>query len=112
MQSRRGMDAVVESRSQTERAYHHLRGNILHGALMPGERLTVAELQDRFGLGLTPIREALMRLSAEGLVESESHRGARVSETSPAEFADLMATRRDIERLCLTQAIAHGTPAW
>jgi GntR family carbon starvation induced transcriptional regulator len=106
------MDAVVESRSQTERAYHHLRGNILHGALMPGERLTVAELQDRFGLGLTPIREALMRLSAEGLVESESHRGARVSETSPAEFADLMATRRDIERLCLTQAIAHGTPAW
>jgi GntR family transcriptional regulator, carbon starvation induced regulator len=104
--------AVVEIRSQTERAYQFLRGEILRGVLMPGEPLTVAELQDRFALGLTPIREALMRLSAEGLVTSETHRSARVSEASPAAFADLMATRRDIERLCLTQAIAHGDTAW
>ena len=106
------MDAIVETRSQTERAFQRLRGEILHGALMPGERLTVAELQDRFALGLTPIREALMRLSAEGLVDAATHRSARVSEASPAEFADLMTTRRDIERLCLLQAIAHGDAAW
>ncbi len=79
-------------RSNTERAYLRLRREILHGDLMPGDRLTAADLQDRFSLGLTPIREALMRLSAEGLVDAETHRGARVADVSRAALADLMAT--------------------
>jgi DNA-binding GntR family transcriptional regulator len=53
-----------------------------------------------------------MRLSSEGLVSAETHRGSRVSEISLDEFADLMATRREIERLCLTKAIARGDAAW
>ncbi len=111
------MDSASDARPQpppslTDRAYHLLRGEILHGALMPGERLRVADLRDRFELGLTPIREALMRLSVEGLVEAETHRGSRVMELSRVELADLMATRRDIERLCLFGAIAHGDAAW
>jgi len=105
-------DTLIDSRSQAERAYQRLRGEILHGDLMPGERLRANDLQDRFQLGLTPIREALMRLSTEGLVSAETHRGSRVSETSLAEFADLMATRREIERLCLSSAIARGDAAW
>ncbi len=99
-------------RSNTERAYLRLRREILHGDLMPGDRLTAADLQDRFALGLTPIREALMRLSAEGLVDAETHRGARVADVSRAALADLMATRRAIERLCLTASIANGDAAW
>ncbi len=108
------MNSAAENRSQslTDRAYKRLRAEILHGELMPGERLRVAELQDRFSLGLTPIREALMRLSIEGLVEAETHRGARVTDASRAELADLMATRRDIERLCLGQAMANGDAVW
>ncbi|TAJ27225.1 MAG: FCD domain-containing protein [Bosea sp. (in: a-proteobacteria)] len=105
-------DTLTDIRSQAERAYQRLRGEILHGDLMPGERLRANDLQDRFQLGLTPIREALMRLSSEGLVSAETHRGSRVSETSLPEFSDLMATRRQIERLCLTQAIARGDAAW
>jgi GntR family carbon starvation induced transcriptional regulator len=106
------MDTLTESRSQAERAYQRLRGEILHGDLMPGERLRANDLQDRFQLGLTPIREALMRLSTEGLVAAETHRGSRVTETSLGAFTDLMATRREIERLCLTKAIALGDAAW
>ncbi len=112
------MDSTTEpNRSQAvpslaDRAYGRLRAEILHGELMPGERLRAAELQSRFSLGLTPIREALMRLSTEGLVEAESHRGSRVTGTTWAELADLMATRRDIERLCLVQAMASGDAAW
>ncbi len=98
--------------SQTERAYRTLRGEILHGDLMPGERLRAADLHDRFQLGLTPIREALARLSSENLVEIEANRGSRVSAASLAELTDLMAARRAIERLCLTAAIAHGDAAW
>lgn len=103
---------IQTPRSLTDRAYDRLRAEILHGELMPGERLRVADLRDRFDLGLTPIREALMRLSIEGLVEAENHRGSRVMAISRAELADLMATRRDIERLCLVQAIAQGDAAW
>ena len=113
------MDSAFDARTRpqtppslTDRAYDKLRAEILHGALMPGERLRVADLRERFDLGLTPIREALMRLSVEGLVEAETHRGSRVMDLSRGELADLMATRRDIERLCLVQAIAHGDAAW
>ncbi len=102
----------IPSATQTGLAYDRLRGEILHGALMPGERLRASGLQDRFQLGLTPIREALMRLANEGLVEAETHRGARVSEASAAGFADLMATRRTIERVCLVQAMRQGDAAW
>jgi len=97
---------------QTANAYEMLRSEILYGDLMPGERLRVAELNARYHLGLTPIREALMRLATEGLVLNESHRGARVRETSMAEFADLMETRRSIERLCLERSMALGDETW
>ncbi len=107
-----GNDAGTDSGTLAEQAYRRLRVEILHGALMPGERLRAADLHGRFGLGLTPIREALGRLAAENLVELENHRGSRVREASLAELADLMATRRGIERLCLEASIAHGDAAW
>jgi DNA-binding GntR family transcriptional regulator len=101
-----------EPSSLAERAYQRLRSEILHGDLMPGERLRPADLNDRFQLGLTPIREALMRLSSENLVALDAHRGSRVSEASLNELHDLMASRRAIEGLCLTAAMNHGDAAW
>jgi GntR family transcriptional regulator, carbon starvation induced regulator len=79
---------------------------------MPGERLRAADLQERFDLGLTPIREALMRLSSESLVEGEANRGLRASDASLTELADIMRTRRQIERLCLEAAMERGDAAW
>lgn len=102
----------VEHLSLSERAYQALRGEILHGDLMPGERLRASDLQDRLQLGLTPIREALMRLASESLVEARTNRGARVRPASIAEFRDIMATRRAIERLCLNASIENGGAAW
>ncbi|MBU6379484.1 MAG: FCD domain-containing protein [Gammaproteobacteria bacterium] len=102
----------TEHLSLSERAYQVLRGEILHGDLMPGERLRAAELHDRLQLGLTPIREALMRLSSESLVEARTNRGARVRPASIGEFRDIMATRRAIERLCLNASIENGDAAW
>ncbi len=106
------MNDMTESRSLAERAYRRLRGEILHGDLMPGDRLRAGDLQGRFDLGLTPIREALARLSSEGLVDAEVHRGSRVTPASREKLADLMATRRAIERLCLAGAMQHGAAAW
>lgn len=101
-----------DSLTRAERAYRHLRMEILHGDLMPGERLRPADLQDRFQFGLTPIREALMRLSGENLVEVDTHRGTRVADAGLEELRDLMSTRRAIEALCLRSAIACGDTGW
>ncbi|WP_109467037.1 GntR family transcriptional regulator [Albibacillus kandeliae] len=93
-------------------AYEKLRTEILRGGLKPGERLRVSELNGKFQLGLTPIREALVRLSSEGLVVTEANRGARVRETSLAELHDLTETRQKIEAWCLERAMEKGTKVW
>ncbi|MBL8702253.1 MAG: FCD domain-containing protein [Alphaproteobacteria bacterium] len=98
--------------TQGERAYATLRNEILRGALRAGERLRAADLRERYRLSLTPIREALTRLTSEGLVSGETHRGARVADASADDFADLMGARREIERACLARAIARGDAAW
>lgn len=105
-------DSPVDAGSRTERAYQRLRQEILLGELAANERLRVADLEARFHLGLTPIREALARLASEGLVSMEANRGARVLEVSPTELADLMKTRREIEHLCLSESIRRGDSRW
>ena len=93
-------------------AYQVLRHEILHGPLMPGDRLRISDLSERYGFGLTPTREALMRLTSEGLVSWQSHRGGRVALIDVDDFRDIIRTRREIGRLCLTQAIELGDAAW
>ncbi|MDE2753208.1 MAG: FCD domain-containing protein [Gemmatimonadota bacterium] len=93
-------------------AYRVLRHEILHGSLMPGDRLRIADLSERYRLGVTPAREALMRLTSEGLVSWQSRRGARVAPIDVEEFRDIIRTRREIGRLCLTRAIELGDAAW
>ncbi len=53
-----------------------LRSDIIACRLMPNERLRVEALRERYGMGFSPIREALMRLEAEGLVELEQNKGS------------------------------------
>lgn len=105
-------DDADTATTQGARAYATLRSEILRGGLLAGERLRAADLQQRYRLSLTPIREALTRLASEGLVAGETHRGVRVADASPDDFADLMMTRREIERACLARAIARGDAAW
>lgn len=93
-------------------AYDLLREEILGGRLLPGEPLRAAELSARYGLGLTPLREALTRLGSEGLVETAAHRSARVRGASLAELADLMRARQEIEALCLAASIEAGDAEW
>jgi len=102
----------IPPRSEAERAFQALRAALLAGEFTPGERLLPAALRDRFGFGLTPIREALMRLAAEGLADGEAQRGFRAPALSPDLVRDLMGTRREIEAICLARAIRHGDAVW
>jgi DNA-binding GntR family transcriptional regulator len=89
-----------------------LRADILGCRLKPNERLTLEALKRRYGAGWSPIREALMRLASEGLVELEQNKGFRVSRVSRDHLVDLMQSRIEIENLALQRAITKGNVEW
>jgi DNA-binding GntR family transcriptional regulator len=89
-----------------------MRADIIACRLMPNERLRVETLRERYGMGTSPIREALMRLEAEGLVELEQNKGFRVAEVSRENLIDLMRTRIEIESIALRWSLENGGVDW
>ena len=83
-----------------------LRQAILSGELAPGEKIRPAELAARFGVSATPLREAVLRLEADGLVESIPQRGSRVTELSRASLNQIYEIRLVLEPLALRKAMA------
>jgi DNA-binding GntR family transcriptional regulator len=76
-----------------------LRKEIVHGTLAPGTKLSPGQLAERFGVSQTPAREALQLLAAEGLVNNDAYRGARVSELTFEEYEELVLMRIELEGL-------------
>ncbi|MGW4275986.1 GntR family transcriptional regulator [Streptomyces seoulensis] len=70
-----------------------LRDEVLAGRLQPGQEFTVKEIAEQYGVSATPVREALVDLSAQGLLEADQHRGFRVHEFSPADFREMIEAR-------------------
>lgn len=93
-------------------AYSALRRDIITGALAPGLPLRMAMLCERYGMGMSPLREALNRLQAERLVDAISLKGFRVAPLSLAELADTTQARILIETEALRLSIAKGGDAW
>jgi len=89
-----------------------LRQWILDGALAPGSRLRIEELRARFGMGASPLREALSQLAAEGLVQRLDQRGFRVATADASELNDLIETRCLIEGAALRASIEAGDDSW
>lgn len=96
----------------TERAYRALRQAIVRGDFEPGARLRVEELSRRFAVSSSPLREALNRLSEQGLVRAIENRGFRVAPLTAAGVSDLARVRTLVECEALRDAIAHGSDAW
>tara|TARA_R110000787_G_scaffold92987_2_gene195186 strand:- start:48 stop:746 length:699 start_codon:yes stop_codon:yes gene_type:complete len=92
--------------------YERMRREILSGDLRPGEKLRVEYLRDRYGVGASPIREALNRLSVEGVVRRVDQKGFRVAEVSVDELNELIKTRCWLEERALRESIAAGGDAW
>lgn len=81
----------------SERAYVTLRSDIINWRLTPGTVLGEVELSERLGVSRTPIREALAKLTAEGLTEPQSGRGLVVSEISLDHLDELFELRTALE---------------
>ncbi len=92
--------------------YQRLRSDILKGRLEPGSKLRLQHLAKEYAVGNSPLREALNRLSSNGLVTREENKGFRVSPASIAELQELIRTRCWLEETALRESIAHGDVAW
>lgn len=102
----------MEPETRTEVAYHQLRADILSGHLAPGSSLQFAELRQNYGASMGVLREALTRLSAEGLAISRAQQGFRVVELSLKDLSDLTESRVLVETAVLRQAIEVGDLEW
>jgi GntR family carbon starvation induced transcriptional regulator len=102
----------TEAATLSARAALAIETDILAGRLAPESRLGISETAARYGVGATPLREALSRLAARGLVYAEGHRGFRVTPISRADLADIVLIRQTIEREALRAAMTKGGADW
>lgn len=84
---------------------------IIAGDYTPGERLDEVKLATRFGVSRTPIREALMQLSASGLVEIRPRRGAVVSKVAPERLVEMFEVMAELEAMSVQLAARRYTDA-
>jgi len=89
-----------------------LREAILTGEVMPAARLHLEALGEQYGVSLSPVREALLRLVAEGFVVAEDQRGFRVVDASIKKLVEVSALRAHMEPFALQHAIELGDVAW
>ena len=93
-------------------AYERLKREIITAVLLPGEKLHIRRLCARYEMGLSPIREALNRVSRDGLVQQSDLRGFTVAPLSEADLADLTKARCWLNEMALRESVAHGDLAW
>lgn len=99
----------VENLTLWQRVYNHLRTEILEDRLEPGAELIETVLAEQLGVSRGPLREAISRLAAEGLVTVSPRRGAVVRSLSKAEFLELYQVREALERMAVQLAVPRLT---
>jgi DNA-binding GntR family transcriptional regulator len=95
----------------SQRAYEHLRGEILANRLAPGTELTEVALSRQLAISRGPIREALSRLAAEGLITMRPRRRAEVRSLTTQELIDAYQVREALEVMAVRLAIPRITEA-
>ncbi|TKI04684.1 GntR family transcriptional regulator [Martelella alba] len=106
------MKVLKEGKSLNETIYSRLRELILTGQLMPGHKLKITELAQRFGVSLNVVREALNRLTGEFLVDIAPQQGFSVRGLNGAELIDLTEQRITLESIALRKSIATQDVEW
>jgi len=101
-----------EETTLVERAVARIRHDIVAGAYAPDARLGINDMVERYGIGATPIREALSRLTAAGLVHAVGNRGFRVPAMSRHDLEDITRLRQLVECEALRESIARGDDEW
>ena len=106
------MPQQASKETLTEVAIQRLTTDIVEGVLLPEQKLLIAELKQGYGMGASPLREALARLSSQGFVTFDRRRGFRVAPVSRADLEDITLTRQILETAALRRAMALGGDDW
>ncbi len=105
------MDIAVLG-THASRIHQQLRHDIVRGQLKAASKLKLVELQQRYRIGLAPLREALSRLCGEQLVVSADQRGFWVAALSLQELDDIAKVRVLVVNEAMNDSIVHGDAAW
>lgn len=89
-----------------------LRNDIVSGVLSPGTKISIDELRANYGVSLSPTREALARLTAEGFVILEDKKGFSVAPVSRENCLEVALLQKALEAQALTESIARGDSRW
>lgn len=92
--------------------YDTLRRDIIAGQYSPEEKLRIEHIRAGFGVAASTVREALARLTAEGLATSEGQRGFRVAPMSRDDLMDITRLRLLLETEAFVESIRNGDVAW
>lgn len=106
------MKVLKEGRSLNETIYSRIRDLILTGQLLPGNKLKISELAQRFGVSMNVIREALSRLAGELLVDVAPQQGFSVRGLNPGELIDLTEQRIIFEGIALRKSVESRDIEW
>ena len=109
MESSAGRRSGSKRESLGSLAYERIKGDILDERLLPRQPLIEAELAARYGMSKTPVREALLSLAREGLVEMNSFRGGRVRDFAADDARDIYEVRELLEPFALRRAVPRLT---
>ena len=110
--SKKALLERIGTESLASTAYERLRFDIISGVFPPEAKLLIRQLCDRYEMGLSPIREALNRVSRDGLVEHHDQRGFTVTPVTEADLEDITKARCWANEFALRESIASGDQAW
>ena len=95
-----------------EKCYRRIRGDIMTGTLVPGQKLKLDRLKLDYGASISTLREVLNRLSSERFVLAEGQRGFEVAPVSASDLKELAALRVLLESHAIRQSFASGDMEW
>jgi DNA-binding GntR family transcriptional regulator len=101
----------LQSERLTDIVYALLRERILGGMFAPGERLNVEAFAQQLNISQTPLKGALARLVADGLVEVQPRRGTFIAQVSPRQIGEMLSIRRALELLAAETILDHVAAA-
>ena len=99
------MDATVKPPPAADRVYSYVKRSVLDGTFDGGTLLVEGEIAEAVGVSRTPVREALLRLEAEGLLKLYPKKGALVLPVSAQEIVDVVETRQLVEQYAVRKVL-------
>ncbi|MEZ5674172.1 transcriptional regulator, GntR family [Thalassovita litoralis] len=106
-----GKEAAKAQLPAHETIYRKLREQILFGEIAPGQPVTIQGLTDRLNAGMTPVREAIRRLTSEGALEFQGNRRVIVPQLTAENIAEIIYARQWLESHLGLRATERAEPA-